>query len=256
MSARKTLIAGAFLLGGAALVPFLAQTSQAQPIDADPAYQPPQEQYGQPYGQYQPAPDPTGNRSGLPRVAGLRGSFAFSGGVTPFVPTTPPSTLHAGLGYGGGGSVYLGQRLPFGLRLDLEGMYKYLPVNKLTPQGAGTTAASGSVQMAAPMVNLMWEMPVDYDLPFLPFVGVGGGAAYVWNDVKDSVGTRLSHESHWSPAYSVMVGAAMPLSDSSRVSAMYRWMRLTDVGFRCTNNAICKTGLSNSSVDLSFEMDM
>ncbi len=110
MRAFKSLFAGLFLLSGAA--------ASAQPgmIDVPPGYQPMPENY--------PPPAEGGGpswNSGLNGYVGLRGSLVLNNNrVTTYAPTTPPTAIRASFATGGGGSVYVGTRLPLNLRLELE----------------------------------------------------------------------------------------------------------------------------------------
>ena len=119
MRVSKSLIAGFFLLGGGAA---LAQESS------------------------------DGITSGL--YAGLRGSYAPNGNnVTTWAPTTPMTQLRGSFADGGGGSVYIGTHLPLNLRLEIEGLYRYQSVSKVSLDGVAT-GALGHTQVAAPMMNL------------------------------------------------------------------------------------------------------
>jgi opacity protein-like surface antigen len=244
MRASKTLFAGLFLLTGAALA---ASPASGQDIDVPPGYQP-ADSYQTP---------PPADDSFQRHTAGLRGSLAFKGSATTPVPSVPTTrtTSHA---IGGGGSLYFGQRLPLNLTVELEGLYRYLPINQVSLGGAGT-GGSGNVQVGAPMLNLMWNMPVD-DFWLKPFVGMGVGAAFVSSDIRDGSGARVLRKDKWSLAYDFMAGANLPLTDSSRFTMMYRWLKLNDLGYRCAANAgfsnPCRTDMDNSSVDLGLEMDL
>ncbi|MEY4966348.1 MAG: hypothetical protein RL274_1931 [Pseudomonadota bacterium] len=248
MRASKTLIAGVFLLSGAA--------ANAQPgfIDADPAYQRQPEQ---------PLPKDGGGpswNSGLNGYVGLRGSLALNNNtVTTYQLTTPPTALRASYATGGGGSAYIGTRLPLNLRLELEGLYRWQPLSRVSLNGVGV-AASGSTKIAAPMVNLLWDIPMPFDAPLQPFVGMGVGAAYTETNVF-GVGNTYMKGNRWDLAYSFMGGLALPLNDSSRLTAMYRWMQVHDAGHKCavtgTVVAPCVNNNVNSlAVDVGLEMDL
>jgi hypothetical protein len=115
MRASKTLIAALFLL------PCAAASAQPGMIDVPPGYQQPPENY-------YPAPAEGGGpswNSGLNGYVGLRGSLALNNNrVTTYAPTSPPTAIRASFATGGGGSVYVGTRLPLNLRLELEGLYR------------------------------------------------------------------------------------------------------------------------------------
>jgi OOP family OmpA-OmpF porin len=238
MRTSKTLFAGLFLL----VSPIAAMAQYPGPIEPDPSYR--------------EAPAEPGPDSGT--YAGLRGSFAFSHNVTTYAP--PAATqLRASYGNGGGGSVFVGTRLPLNLRLELEGLYRYQDISHVGVNGL-TSAASGKSQTGAAMLNLFWDFPVPYDSPIQPFVGLGVGGAYNVADAYDASNTYLQRNK-WDLAYSVMVGLSMPLDETSRLTAMYRWMQTRDAGYKCATTgtvlATClDTNVNSSSIDLGYEMDL
>ena len=226
MRVAKSLITGLFLLGGGVAL--------AQPIDA-----------------------PEGP-SGL--YGGLRGSYAFNGNsATTWAPTTPMTQLRGSFASGGGGSIYVGTRLPLNLRLEVEGLYRYQPVSKVSLDGVAV-AATGRTQLASPMMNLLWDVPVPLDSPVQPFVGMGVGAAYVETSASGGGNTYL-RQNRWDPAYSFMAGFSLPLGDSSRLTAMYRWMQVRDAHHKCAvSGTVLSTCLDNSvessAVDIGYEMEL
>ena len=228
MRARKFLISGLFLFAASsALQPALAQ--------------------------------PDGDDFAGTYVA-LRGSYAFSGNATTtYAPTTPMTELRGSYASGGGGSIVMGVHLPLNLRLEIEGLYRYQPLSKVNLNGADTLA-SGHTQIASPMMNILWDIPMPVDSDLQPFVGMGVGAAYTETDASGS-GNVYLHDNRWDPAYSFIAGMAMPLDDGSRLTAMYRWMQVRDAGHKCaTPGATLGPCLSNSvnssAVDLGYEMDL
>lgn len=103
---------------------------------------------------FEPGPD-----SNFPTFAGLRGSLAFATSVKTNVPTTPPTSLRASFNTGGGASVYIGMRLPYGFKAELEGLYRNQKLGSVAVNNV-SASASGYGQMAAPMLNLYWDVPV------------------------------------------------------------------------------------------------
>jgi opacity protein-like surface antigen len=234
-------------------------TASAQSIQADPAL-----------NGYTPAPqalndapsdaDVGAHGSGLPYFTGLRGSFAFRNDSVGQTPGSPTHAVVAHNDVGGGGSLYYGMRLPMGLRVEVEGLYRYQPLNSLTVDGLTKAGAHGSAQTAGPMVNFLWEMPVGDALPIKPFVGVGAGALYSYTNVNDGTNDYLKHNG-WDLAVDFLAGASLPLSQSSRLTAMYRWMQVRDVTLGCaTTGAVLgncyKTNLTSQGIDLGLEMDL
>ncbi len=241
MRASKSLIAGLFLLCSA--------PTMAQPIDADPRFQP------APEG---PLDSGTSMRSGA--YVGLRGSYALNANAAEtYAPTSPPTSMRASYASGGGGSIYMGARLPLNLRLELEALYRWQPLSTLSLNGIGVPA-SGSTRIAAPMLNLLWDVPMDDAFGIQPFVGMGVGAAYTETSANGG-GNTYMRQNRWDLAYSFIAGLAIPLSDSSRITAMYRWMQVRDAGHKCavtgTLQSIClDNNVNSSSVDLGLEMDL
>jgi hypothetical protein len=58
-----------------------------------------------------------------------------------------------------------------------------------------------------------------------------------------------------------MAGFALPIDESSRLTAMYRWMQVRDARHKCaTSGPVQSVCLSNavdsSAVDIGYEMDL
>jgi opacity protein-like surface antigen len=247
MRAKTSLIAALLLLS--------ALPAAAQPIEADPNWQAPPPEAPPPPDEA--GPDWTNGRA----YVALRGSYALNANSsTTWAPTAPPTAIRASYATGGGGSLALGAHLPLNLRLELEALYRWQPISRLAVGGV-PTAAGGSNRIAAPMLNLFWDVPVPDDyLGLQPFVGMGVGAAYNDTNIYGG-GNTYSRQSRWDLAYSFMAGLTLPMSDSSRISAMYRWMQLRDAGHKCaaggTVQSVClDNSVSSSSVDLGLEMDL
>jgi len=252
MRVSGTFFAGFFLIAAGTM-------AMAQPIDVAPGdgYMP------APSGNVPPPSDDEAmppHGSGLPYFTGLRGSFAFKDSATVHTAGAPVHAVNAKYDIGGGGSLYYGARLPMGLRVELEGLYRYQPLQNLRVDNVKAAGVHGNAQMAAPMINLLWELPVTDDIPIQPLVGMGAGAAYTSTNVNDGTNTYLKHKG-WNLAYSFMAGANVPLSQSSRFSAMYRWMQVRDVQYGCAaTGAILggcyKTNVNSQGIDLGLEMDL
>ena len=198
--------------------------------------------------------------SSLPRFAGLRGSFAFINSASTSVPATPPTGLRASFDNGGGGSVYVGARLPEGFRVELEGLYRYLPVHSVNVGNNSTDyVAGGHAHLGAPMVNLLFDFPVS-DYPARPFIGAGLGGAYISADAADAAGNDYLRTSSWHFAYQFMGGLEFPMNETSRLTAMYRWLQVDDVNSKCgisgAASFACKARFNTQSLDLGLEMDL
>ena len=80
-------------------------------------------------------------------------------------------------------------------------------------------------------------------------LGTGGG------------GNTYLSGNRWNLAYSFMGGVAVPLSETSRVTAMYRWMQVRDAKHKCAvtgavQSACLKNDINSLAVDLGLEMDL
>ena len=199
-----------------------------------------------------------GITSGL--YVGLRGSYSFSGNhVTTWAPTTPMTRLRGSYASGGGASAVIGTHLPLNLRMEVEGIYRYQPLSKVSLDGV-QVAASGHSQSAGAMMNLLWDIPVPLESPIQPFVGMGIGVLHADIDMAGG-GNTYMHQSRWDPAYSFMTGFALPLDETSRLTAMYRWTQTIHSPHSCAVSGSLQSNclnnpVDNSSVDLGYEMEL
>jgi opacity protein-like surface antigen len=204
-------------------------------------------------------PEGDGITNGL--YAGLRGSLSFSGKhSTTWAPTTPMTQLRGSFAAGGGGSVFAGAHLPLNLRMEVEGMYRYQPLSKVSLDGVRIGAAGGHSQSAGAMMNILWDIPMPLDMPVQPFVGMGVGVLHTDVDIGGGSNSYM-RQSRWDQAYSIMTGFALPLDDSSRLTAMYRWTQVTNAPHKCavsgTIQSVClNNAVDNSAVDLGYEMEL
>jgi opacity protein-like surface antigen len=194
-------------------------------------------------------------KSGYDSFAGLRGSLAFQNSVSAHDNMTPPNSVAAKGGVGGGGSVFWGTRLPYGFKAELELLYQYLPLSRATVNGA-SASLGGSAKVFAPMANVYWNLPLG-DIGFHPFVG--GGVGYAWNEigVDQVVGINIPtvRNDDWRFAYNFMAGASIPMGSSTRMTAMYRWLH-EDIDIACATGISCGGGLNSQSVNVGVEYDL
>ncbi|MES2253725.1 MAG: outer membrane beta-barrel protein [Pseudomonadota bacterium] len=199
-------------------------------------------------GMYDGAPGST--------YTGLRGSLAFEGSINGTdKTTTPPTTIKAGASTGGGASVYWGWHLPYNFKTELELLYRYQPLSDLTAGGT-SVKLGGYAQTFAPMANVYWTLPLDIGVS--PFVG--GGVGYAWNElgVNNIAGVALpgtAHDDDWRFAYNLMAGLSVPVSNGTRITGMYRWLR-QDIGGDCSTNLFCSGHAATSSIDIGIEIDL
>lgn len=198
--------------------------------------------------------------SGLKNFAGLRGSISFDSAISakatvPAAGGAPATTNHlkANTDTGFGGSVYWGTRLPYGFKTELEVLYRRLSLSDVTLNGA-SAKLSGPAQLVAPMANIYWDVPVG-DFGVHPFIG--GGLGYAWNEigVHNLGASGTLHDDKWRFAYNLMAGASIPLSETSRLSAMYRWFH-EDIAIACGAVIKCGGALNSQSIDIGLEFDM
>jgi opacity protein-like surface antigen len=205
-----------------------------------------------------PAP---GEAIGKTYVA-LRGSLTFDGkGANISVPTAPAATaLRPSHDVGGGGMVALGAELPYGFRMEVEGGYRNRPV-KSVDLGGTVTPATGYIQPAAPMFNLLWAPDVG-DFPVRPVIGGGVGMAYTQSRISDaSLGTTYLSNAGWRLAYQGMAGIEIPLFPGAAFTANYRWMHTDNVTARCGTGgaatlACRRIGFNDQGVDMGLKIDL
>ena len=224
---RKALIGAAFLVGLTA-APALAGDPYTSPYDGGA--------FGSSY-------------------LGLRGSI-IDGADTHTTASAVDVRAHYGTGFGG--SAYIGTRLGYGFRLEGELKYDHFTLDNLNLAGVPQAGRHGYQQIAAPMANIFWDPPVP-DFIVRPFIGAGVGGAYI--DTHDSIGSaQIVGTDNWRFAWQLMGGVALPLSQTSRLTGMYRYFRVEDVGYRCTPPALpttaCKANAIDQSIDLGLEFDM
>ena len=164
----------------------------------------------------------------------LRGSLTFDGkGANVTVPTTPAATsLRPSHDVGGGAAVAVGAMLPYGFRIEAEGLYRHKPVKNVNLGGV-ITPSSGYVETAAPMANLIWAPQFD-GMPIRPMIGGGAGMAYTQSRINDnSLSTTYLQNSGWHFAYQGMAGLEIPLFPGAAFTAQYRWMHTDNVTSKC-----------------------
>ncbi len=189
---------------------------------------------------------------------GLRGSLAFDSSINgKDNSTTPPTTIKAGSGTGGGASVYWGWHLPYDFKTELELLYRYQPLSDLSAAGS-SVKLGGYTQTFAPMANLYWTAPLGDSIGVSPFVG--GGVGYAWNElgVNNIAGVALpstAHDDNWRFAYNLMAGLSVPVNKGVRLTGMYRWLH-QDISGDCSTNLFCGGHSATSSIDIGLEIDL
>jgi outer membrane protein OmpA-like peptidoglycan-associated protein len=102
-----------------------------------------------------------------------------------------------GVGFAGLGSV--GYAFGNGVRVELEGNYRY--------QGVKNAGVRGHINSYGPMVNAFYDFDAGFGFA-TPYVGVGVG--YQWGDIRAG-GVRTNSKGAW--AAQGILGAAFPIAD-------------------------------------------
>ncbi|MEI9889141.1 MAG: P44/Msp2 family outer membrane protein [Rhizomicrobium sp.] len=188
---------------------------------------------------------------------GLRGSIVEGNDTHAVVAATD---LRAHPSTGVGGSLYAGTALGYGFRVEGELLYRHFTLDSLYAAGAPLPGRGGYTQIAAPMANVFWDPPIP-EFIVRPFLGAGFGGAYVDSHLRSGT-TQLFSADNWHFAYQLMAGVTLPLTQSSRLTGMYRYFRVQDASYTCTVPGVppvvaaCKADLTNQSIDLGLEFDI
>ncbi len=186
---------------------------------------------------------------------GLRGSI-IDGSDTHTTASAVDLRAHYSTGFGG--SAYVGTRLGYGFPVEAEAAYHHLTLDSLNIAGVPQAGRHGYQQVGAAMANLYWDPQVP-EFIVRPFIGAGAGVAYI--DAHDSIGpAQIVGTDKWHFAYQLMAGLALPLSQTSRLTGLYRYFRVEDAGYRCTPPALpttaCSANAIDQSIDLGLEFDI
>jgi outer membrane protein OmpA-like peptidoglycan-associated protein len=136
----------------------------------------------------------------------------------------------AGIGFGFGD----------GFRVQLDGNFYHNTVSKVDFSDYGFNYSGAKVvgreDKYGPMVNLLYDIPVDF--PITPYVGAGAG--YQWINAKYHSGMGLNTAENFDPgvafsgaggsfAFDIIAGAsyALPMVPGLSLTAEYRFMMLT-----------------------------
>lgn len=180
----------------------------------------------------------------------LRGSLAFADDLRTNVSGTP---LRMSMDTGWGASAALGNE--FGpVHLEFEGVYRTFAPNKIV-SGIATTSTRGSVDVIAPMANVILDFPLDRYVPetiIAPFIGVGIGGMYAQIDPRGT-GLPISEDSSWGFAYQLMGGLSIPVMNNVTMRVAYRYLSSPNLRF-ANSGAAFKTGMDIHSIDLGFDL--
>jgi outer membrane protein OmpA-like peptidoglycan-associated protein/opacity protein-like surface antigen len=144
-------------------------------------------------------------------------------------------------GYVAGGAVgYKMGQLRMELGLDFSG-YDVSSVQVNNDGGLGarlgrpslagaSTGGSGSIHTIAGMVNTYWDFRTG--TPFVPYIGIGIGAARASLDSLSVAGAPLSNSSDVEFAYQPMVGVRYHLTDNVALGVEYRYFAMVTPTFK------------------------
>ncbi|MEJ1968682.1 MAG: P44/Msp2 family outer membrane protein [Rhizomicrobium sp.] len=187
---------------------------------------------------------------------GLRGSIIDGSDTHTRSGGTDLRAHYYSTGYGG--SAYVGTQLGYGFRVEAELLYHHVTLDRPDVAGAPQAGRDGYLQTVAPMANLYWDLPVP-EFIVRPFIAAGVGGAYT--DAHDRVGpAQVIGGDKWRFAYQLMAGVALPLSQTARLTGLYRYFRVQDARYRCAPPALpttsCGANTADQSVDLGLEFDI
>jgi outer membrane protein OmpA-like peptidoglycan-associated protein len=134
---------------------------------------------------------------------------------------TPGLKLDTNVGATGVGSI--GWGFGNGLRVELEGDYRYNGYNKVNYGDAGANI-SGNEQKFGPMVNVLYDF--NGFGAVVPYVGLGAG--YQWAREQINAGGTSASDTEGAFAYQAILGAALPIASvpGLAITAEYRFMGL------------------------------
>jgi outer membrane protein OmpA-like peptidoglycan-associated protein len=133
------------------------------------------------------------------------------------------------------GAIEGGYRLNNGLKLELEGSYRY---NQADQFGVRNGPARGVLKNYAAMVNAIYELPID-NVPVHPYVGAGAGYSdYATDHVR---GDNMPYPNYysgdkWGFAWQAIGGVAYNIDYNLALSLEYRYFeRLYDYSYGVRN---------------------
>lgn len=192
---------------------------------------------------------------------GLRGSYVVADKQT-------TTSLHIDdtrdFSGGWGATGFVGAVLSETLRGEFEAGYRINDIdhvnvvrNTLLPVSEGSAfPVDGQVDMGLAMVNLYYDIHIA-DMPFLPWVGVGAGGAYVnysiTYDYGDPTAPVQAKDSDWQFAYQLMAGVTVPVAEATSISIGYRYFATEQMTFVDAYGLEFQTDLTNHSVDLGIQ---
>lgn len=146
-----------------------------------------------------------------------------------------------------------------GFRLEAEGSYKNLNVDRLSTKLAGfdfddvtpgvqnRIDSNGDLKVKSVMANALVDLGPDDGLQFF----AGGGVGIGWADLKSTfidAQDPFIDSSDSAFAWQLMAGARLPISDSVDIGLKYKYFNLDNLSIRNVDENRIDTGLSSHSV--------
>ncbi len=146
-----------------------------------------------------------------------------------------------------------------GFRLEAEGSYKNLNVDRISSDLAGfdfddvtpgvqnRVDIDGDLKVKSIMANALVDLGPDDGLQFF----VGGGAGIGWADFEGSFVDEedaFIDDSDSAFAWQLMAGARLPLSDAVDIGVKYKYFNLNNLSIRNIDENRIDTSLSSHSV--------
>ncbi|MEO3473885.1 OmpA family protein [Roseomonas sp. CAU 1739] len=170
---------------------------------------------------------------------------------------TPSGRFNASFDMGFVGVLSVGWGFGNGLRLELEGNFRYNEVDQVTARGFGGTSG-GRAKTYGMMVNALYDFGATQNWPVQPYLGLGAG--YAWQEydnvnvrARQTAGSTLPQFSIDGTdgrfAYQAIVGAALPISSvpGLALTAEYRFFGTLspelDASARNANGVVRRTSV-------------
>ena len=137
---------------------------------------------------------------------------------------------------GPAGTFTFGYALEYGLRVELEGGYRFNSIDEVSG-----TQGDGRLQIASAMINAIYDVPLPtFGIPVLPHVGVGVGWNHAWNRSWHN-GLAVSGQDDLF-AYQLIAGLDYLVSPNLVAGIDYKYMRGNNASFDIDTGGTSKAG--------------
>ncbi len=192
---------------------------------------------------------------------GLRGSYMMTDDAS----TTGSSGFSYTQSYADGYAVaaYLGWTLTEGIRFEVEGGFRSADIESVTVitgdgiiyLGGETVAVGSDVQAATVMGNFYYDADI-FEGAFVPWVGVGAGAAHIEYNITDPLAYFDGNDETWIFAWQLMAGVTFPISDGVSMTASYHYFQTEDFDRAGNTGELFKTDLTQQTIDLGVQFHL